>query len=113
MPNTWITDLRHYLDEAGELAPMSGPALELALFQGAIVSWVSSLAGQDSIRTNVPCRRRPRAGRCGAEIEAAIERGGQHIAWKCPRCGDSGRIHGWQETRWDRRRISDARFSTE
>lgn len=105
MPNTWITDMRHFLDEAGALAPMAGPALELALFQGAIVSWVSSPAAQDSIRTNVPCRRRPRSGRCGVEIEACFEPGGQCIAWRCPRCGDNGLIHGWEETHWDRRRI--------
>ena len=112
MPNTWITDMRHFIDESGGLAPMSGPVLELAVFQGAIVSWASSLAAQHSLRTNVPCRRRPRGRRCATEIEAGIEQDGQYIAWRCPRCGDNGRIHGWQDTRWDRRRICDARFST-
>jgi hypothetical protein len=40
--NTWVTDMRHYLDEAGPIGDMPGPALSLALFLGAIVAWVTS-----------------------------------------------------------------------
>ena len=100
------------LDDAGELAPKRGPALELALFLGSLVSWVSSRAGQDSTRTNVPCRRRPRAGRCGVEIEAVVDPDSGHILWTCPCCGDNGLIHGWQHTHWDRRDTTDPRFPT-
>lgn len=36
---TWITDMRHYLDEHGSLpADMPGPAVNLALFLGSIVT---------------------------------------------------------------------------
>jgi hypothetical protein len=101
MADTWITDMRHFLGDDGKLPNMPGPALELALFQGAIVSWVTSPAGLDSSRTNVVSRRRPRRGRCATDIEAVLdEQGG--ILWHCPSCGDNGRISGWHGTPWDR-----------
>jgi hypothetical protein len=31
MANTYVTDLRHYLDDDQDLAEMSGPALNLAI----------------------------------------------------------------------------------
>jgi hypothetical protein len=40
--NTWVTDMRHYLDRAGAMVDMPGPALNLALFLGAIVAGVTS-----------------------------------------------------------------------
>ena len=41
--NTWVTDVRHFLDGVGAVPDdMPGPALNLALFLGAIVAWVTS-----------------------------------------------------------------------
>ncbi|HYK89684.1 MAG TPA: hypothetical protein VE398_12985 [Acidobacteriota bacterium] len=43
MGNTWITGMRHYLDDAGHLPEaMPGPALGLAQFLGSVVEWVTS-----------------------------------------------------------------------
>ena len=56
MGNTWITDLRHYLDHRGAMANLPGPALSLALFLGSIVAWVTSRRSPADQRTNVPCR---------------------------------------------------------
>jgi len=60
-PRTWITDMRHYLDD-GMLADMPAPAMDLALHLGAIVAWVTSHAAAPQIETNVRCRTRTRAG---------------------------------------------------
>jgi hypothetical protein len=100
MGDTWVTDIRHFLDGAGALPEMPGPALNLALFLGAIVAWVTSSAVDR--RTNVPCRRTPGRRRCRGEILAALAPDGAEISWQCPVCGDNGVIHGWEGTRWDR-----------
>ena len=43
MGNTWIVDMRHYLDEeTGDLPEsLPTPVLNLALFFGSIVAWVT------------------------------------------------------------------------
>lgn len=45
MSDTWIIDSRHYLDERGRLLQLPTRVLNLALFQGSIVAWVTSRAG--------------------------------------------------------------------
>lgn len=103
MGNTWVTDMKHYLDEDGYLAEMPGPALKLALFQGAIVSWVTAQLPRQIPRTNVTCRRTPGRQRCLGEIHAFLEVPSERIIWHCPFCGDNGLISGWEGTEWDRR----------
>ena len=106
MANTWVTDMRHYLNELGELPEeMPSPALRLALFQGSIVAWMTAtdcLDGQTS-RTNVNCRRNPDRLPCPGEIIAFFEVNSEVIVWECPLCEDNGRISGWEGTSWDRR----------
>lgn len=96
--------MRHYLDDDGEVASMPGPALNLALFLGSIVSWTTAfgLGG----RTNVPCRRSPGRRRCLGEIVASFHSDPEGIRWHCPVCGDNGLIHGWEGTPWDRSPLS-------
>ena len=60
--NTWVTDMRPYLDHAGAVADMPGPALNLAAFLGSIAAWVTSGRGAADQRTNVAgARAEPRA----------------------------------------------------
>lgn len=99
---TWVTDMRHYLDDAGRVAEMPGPALNLALFLGAIVAWVTSGRAAGDTRTNVPCRRSPDRRRCDGEIVASFDADGNAIIWHCPICRANGVTHGWQGTRWGR-----------
>ena len=103
MGDTWITDMTHYLDDTGRLGTMPGPALNIALFLGSIVAWVSTHASGDCGRTNVVCRRTPGRRRCVGEIVATLAPESARIMWRCPVCGDNGLIHGWEGTRWDRR----------
>ena len=104
----WISDLRHFLDEEGEIPDeLPGPALEMALFLGSIAAWVTSRECRDpyceDAWTNVPCRRRPRRRRCRGTIVAWLDSDGATIVWQCLNCGDRGTITGWEGTDWDRR----------
>jgi len=101
--NTWVTDMRHYLDDAGAVADMPGPALNLAAFLGSIAAWVTSGRAAADQRTNVACRRSPGRRRCSGEILASFEADGETISWHCPVCGDHGVTRGWEGTPWDRR----------
>lgn len=100
-PTTLIADLRHYLDKDGTLTPMPGPAIRLATFLCAIVSWTTRSGGSVQ-RTNVWCRRSPSRKPCANEIIAAYGKSSSDIFWECPGCGDSGLIKGWIDTTWDR-----------
>ncbi len=100
---TYVTDLRHYLDDDGNLPDMHPRALSLALHQGAIVEWMTmALPNDETEVTNVYCRRRPRRRRCLGQIHARFHPVTDAIHWRCPHCGDNGIIDGWAGTRWDR-----------
>jgi hypothetical protein len=101
---TWVTDMRHFLDAAGAIPEsIPGSALNLGLFLGAIVAWVTSVRSSKDSRTNVACRRNPRRRRCPGEIVATFDADGLAIMWHCPACGDNGITRGWEGTPWDRR----------
>ena len=103
MGDTWVTDMRHFLDDSGSLAEMPNQALNLALYFGSIVAWMTSIEDDALQPTNVTCRRSPKRRRCVAEIYASFGEDPGSISWFCPLCGDNGVIYGWQGTLWDRR----------
>ena len=106
MADTWITDMRHFLNELGEIPEeLPPPALKLVLFQGSIVAWLTATGGlrRQVSRTNVICRRNPNRRPCGGEILAYFDAASEAVVWECPLCGDNGRISGWEGTPWDRR----------
>ena len=70
VPNTWITDMTHYLDDAGGIVAMPGRVRRLADHFGAIVAAVSALTLEKVVRTHVSCRRRPARRRCAGRIRA-------------------------------------------
>jgi len=101
MGNTWITDLRHFLNDEGSLADMPRQALQLANYFGRIVKAVTS-RNRKTLVTGVKCRRRPGRRACPGEIIGFVDE--QHasaIAWSCPVCKDNGLISGWKGTIWD------------
>jgi hypothetical protein len=104
MGNSWVVDMRHYLDEeTGDLPEsLPTPALNLALFFGSIVAWVTDHLPEGDWHTNVSCRRSPGRKRCLGEIFAELDRRSGHIVWHCSVCGDNGLIHGWEDTFWNR-----------
>ena len=102
MGNTWVTDMRHFLDESGGIGEMPNRAMNLVLYFGSIVAWMTSFKDHTMQPTNVTCRRSPRRRRCVGEICASFENDPRGIAWFCPLCDDNGFIYGWEGTIWDR-----------
>jgi hypothetical protein len=69
--------MRHYLDEeTGDLPDgLPTPALNLALYFGSIVAWVTDHLPDGDWHTNVPCRRSPgRQARLPAAVHLGLER---------------------------------------
>lgn len=96
-----FTQLRHYLNEDDSVPDLPGPAMNVLLFLGSIVGWVSRIPAQDFESTNVPCRRNSGRKRCRGEIVARqLEDNG--IQWECPVCGDAGVVSNWEGTKWDK-----------
>ena len=96
--NTWVADIRHFLDENDDLIREPGPARRLAEHLCAIVEAVTSRA-RDQLDwvTEVRCRRRPRHKRCEGNIVAGFDEADPAtIVWVCPVCEDNGYIRGWQ-----------------
>jgi len=108
MGDTWVTDIRHYLDDDGNLAEEIGRARRLAGHQCAIIEAVTARPrDQVDWETSVRCRRRPRRKRCEGNIVAGFDEADPStIVWLCPFCADNGYIRGWQETQWDKRTFS-------
>jgi len=102
MGNTWVTDMRHFLDQNGSLADMPNQALNLVLHFGSIVAWMTSHSKDVMQPTNVTWRRSPGRRRCVGEICASFQSDPFGITWFCPLCDDNGIIHGWEGTSWDR-----------
>lgn len=104
MMGSWITDLRHLLDEEGTTSKVPRPAGRLANYFGSIVEKVISQADNkiSAIATGIRCRKRPRGKRCTGEILAFLDQqNAPNVIWHCPVCGDNGIISGWQNTIWD------------
>jgi hypothetical protein len=105
MGRTFVTSMQHFLDHNGELPEdIPGPALNIGLFLGSIVAWVTTHQARPKDRTTVPCRRSPGRRRCPGIMYAGFDSDGSTIIWQCPVCLDNGMIHGWEGTMWDRRK---------
>jgi hypothetical protein len=99
MGNTWVVDLRHYLDPSGALADIPSRARLLAeYFTSIVVDATTNLDEEPSVR----CRRRPGPHRCtGTVMSYPAADDLESIYWYCPVCNDNGLIRGWQNTLWD------------
>jgi len=101
MGNSWVIDLRHFLNEDGALAEMPRPVSRLANYFGRIVKAVTS-RNKDVLTIGIRCRRRPGHRSCLGEIIAFMDyERNSVIVWSCPICGDNGVISGWEGTVWD------------
>ncbi len=91
----YFTDLTHFLDAKGAIAPKIGPARRLAEFLGGVVAAAS--AQERGVATEpVLCRNR----KCRRPITSTIA-GDNAIEWVCAKCGEQGRITNWRRSFWD------------
>lgn len=95
--DVYVVDLRHWLDEHGQLAPNA----RLGPFMAAIVE--SATAAVENGLTVNPCRKS--TARSGCPGCVAIWRRQDVIEWACNVCLDAGVISGWQGTTWDLRDV--------
>ena len=102
MGDTWITDLRHFLNEDGQVGELPGPARSLAEYLCSIVDEVTARPVGTPHQLRIPCRRRPGRKPCRGVIVACLPHPSYQVEWLCPKCQDEGIINGWQASRWDR-----------
>ena len=95
-----VTDLRHFLDERGSIAVPSGPGRAIAEQLAAIVAYATS-EPVEAVQEGVACRRRVSRRVCGGIIGAYADPDSAQVVWRCPKCGESGVISGWENTLWD------------
>lgn len=98
--------MRHYLDERGRAAKLPSRVARLAEHFGRIVSAVSVRPPGVVASLQVACRRRPGRTRCAGIVEGGVDLSDDCVHWGCPVCGDSGHIHEWRGTPWDRGMVS-------
>jgi hypothetical protein len=101
MTGTWVTDLTHFLDEEGDITPISGPAWRLAEYFTSIVAMASHPDLILPPQYRVRCRRRPGRKPCSGLIESDLDFETEDIMRWCPICGDNGYIHNWKGSLWD------------
>jgi len=93
----YVMDITHYLDEAGEMAQMPGPARKLASFLTLLIEAATSASLAQDHDTRIRCRARA----CRGTIRTSLVPGQEEIAWHCPACGHHGVIRNWQNTKWN------------
>ena len=103
MPETWITDITHFLDEKGEIVSEPSQARKFGEYMAAIIVMASYPDPEFPPEYRVKCRRRPDRKPCLAEIVGFLDPETDDIIWMCPTCGDRGFISNWQGTIWDMR----------
>lgn len=104
MRGALITNLTHFLDDQGRIAPPSGPARRLAEFLAHIVATMTH--DLDEPLAPIRCRRRPGRKPCLGNLDANFG-AGDEILWNCPQCDDHGVITHWQGSFWDLTNVSE------
>jgi alanine racemase len=97
-----VVDLRHFLDEQGELVP--GRPGRWGAFYAEIAAVGSARPAGVAAATPLRCRRRPGHTPCPGRLWALRREHGV-IEWRCPVCDDQGTVSGWEGTRWDLRGV--------
>ena len=102
MGKTYITDITHFVDQAGELADMPGPARKLAHFLTLLIDATTQAILIREYDTRIGCRSKG----CKGHIHTSLAPLDQDIIWRCYECGYNGVIRNWQQTKWNRQRAS-------
>lgn len=86
----YITDINHFLDDKGAIAPLKGPAKAMADFLASVIAYASDYDNSGVLAARCfKCRK--------STVEAAIAQD-DAIYWTCPRCNEEGRISNWHGT---------------
>ena len=89
----YITDLTHFLDESGAIAPIKGAARAMAQFLVEVVAHATDESeGSPAAPTCFKCKK--------GQV-TAVRAGDDAVVWTCPKCVAEGRISKWQGTLWD------------
>lgn len=91
----YVTDLTHFLDKAGAIGPVKGPARTMAQFHVDVVAHAS-----DSTSETLPA---PKSFKCEKGAVEAVLAQDNAVVWVCPMCRIEGRISNWQGSLWDLR----------
>ena len=105
MPAQYVTQLIHYLDEAGGF-PLEIPneARSMGAFLGSIVAWTTKLIQPGfADLTNCPCIGELHGKLCCSPLMGSLSEDSTTIWWHCPACGTAGIITNWEHTKYDRR----------
>jgi hypothetical protein len=98
MPIPQDSDLRHFLDAAGE--PVQSPVH--ARKMGNFLTLVIDAVTRDCPALNRDIGIRCRKPGCTGTLRASLPAADVEIAWYCPACLQKGVIRNWQGTKWDR-----------
>lgn len=90
-----ITNVHHFLDSKGAIAPQTGSARVLAEFIGAVITLATHPDPESDI--SVKCRKKM----CNGQIFATDADDNGEIDWCCSHCDDEGIISEWEGTLWD------------
>ncbi len=99
MAGIYVTDITHYLDDAGELAtPMPRAARQLASF---LVLLIDATTAETDFAAAFDTGIRCRSNTCPGTIRTSRELPEGDIYWHCPQCAHRGVITNWQDTKWN------------
>lgn len=98
-----ITNIKHFLDENGDVPDLPMEALELVKFLSAIIESASSHYEVPLSFSVTKCRCIVDGKSCAGEIEVWVYAEDNRIGWECLECGDEGVISEWEGTLWDKR----------
>jgi len=93
----YVTDVRHYLNEVGDVAPQRGPARKMANFVTSVIAHASDFDRPEETAGPVCFKCRKRDDR---RVETGIT-DDDVVVWHCPACGTERRMSNWQRTFWD------------
>ena len=102
MGDTWITDMRHFLDVLEPDVDIPGPARRLAEYLGRIVEAATAKPPMFLRHSDIRCRRRPGRKPCVGHIRLVYNEDEGEIVWECTACDDRGIISDFEGTPWDR-----------
>jgi hypothetical protein len=98
-----IANIRHFLDENGDVHNLAPEAQELLSFLAKIIDTATINYGSPLSLCDVNCRIVSNGQSCPGEIGVWVYEENNHIGWECLHCKDEGVIIDWEKTPWDNR----------